>query len=92
MLTLEVVPGSRAAPVAAMANRPAYCKSGRKSDGYGCAFGMAKALSEESRQSRSAIDLKRTLSPSAPEDSTVHSRALPAILALLLPDCRQLRS
>jgi hypothetical protein len=32
------------------------------------------ALSEESRQSRSAIDLKRTLSPSAPEDSPVHSR------------------
>jgi hypothetical protein len=35
---------------------------------------VAKALSEETRQSRSAIDLKRTLSPSAPDDSTVHSR------------------
>jgi hypothetical protein len=60
MLTLELVLGSRAAPVAAMASRPRTVRA------EGRAMAMAvprsgEAWSEKSRQSRSAIDLKRTL-------------------------------
>ena len=69
MLTFEVVLSSGAASVAAMVGRPRTVRA----EGRAMAMSMPRS-GEESRQSRSAIDLKRTLSPSAPEDSTATFR------------------
>jgi hypothetical protein len=60
MLTLEVVLSSRAAPVAAMPSRPRAVRAKRR------AMAMpvprsGEGMERETRQSRSAIDLKRTL-------------------------------
>jgi hypothetical protein len=60
MLALEVVLSSRAAPVAAMPSRPRAVRAKRR------AMAMpvprsGEGMERETRQSRSAIDLKRTL-------------------------------